>query len=168
MRLELPNPSYNTLLCRQVLHANPVKSHIGELTLSLPRTKSANDHCLPGVCRSDQRVRAPTPASCLSRANKDSFHKFIETLCSDRVGSLFHLTGALHIWGGRKELRRPLEFQDPAGNHRFVNAAITYPPPPGAGPSLGLLWGLVANVGQSGWKGWMPQLKVGPGCGYPE
>lgn len=101
MRLEPPNPSYNTLLCRQVLHANPVKSHIGGLTLSLPRTEPANDCCSPGVCRKDQRVTAPAPASCLSHANKDSFHEFIETLCRDHGGSLVHLTGALRgLWGG--------------------------------------------------------------------
>lgn len=52
-------PSYNTLLCKKVLCINPAKSHNVELTLSLPRTKSANDHCLPGACRSDQACHNP-------------------------------------------------------------------------------------------------------------
>lgn len=156
MRLEPPNPSYNTLLCRQVLHANPVKSHIGGLTLSLPRTEPANDCCSPGVCRKDQRVTAPAPASCLSHANKDSFHEFIETLCRDHGGSLVHLTGALHgLWGGEglRAQRKP----------QVCKRSDNAPTSPGG---LGLLWGCVGGwwqTGQRGWKGWMLYLEAGPG-----
>lgn len=64
--LELCNPSYNTLLCRKVLCINPIKSHNVELTLSLPRAKSANDHSLPEACGRIRRVKTPMPVSRLS------------------------------------------------------------------------------------------------------
>lgn len=100
----------------------------------------------------------PRAGPRLSRANKDSF-QFIETLCSATLGLSFSQPERCAS-GGREALRRCLEF----GDHRFMNAAIKYPPP---SPREGgwTLSGAALGAGGKWGKEWVGRSDALPGGG---